>query len=272
MTIQKDPEMARAWREAEQRVVLGPALERRWAEEQATREKAELRRELELDDATIQAMIELAPEALGPMSIGRANRGALFNGVRLESSPRWKVLEPKRAWATPETLAALTRAIDRVYEAFPDSPPLFVGHLSRQSGGWIKPHRSHQSGRDADIGYYYLGEPKWYVRATSETLDRARTWVLVKALVTSGDVEYVFMDRTVQVLLHDYARTIGEDAEWLDEVFEYPSRNKRAVIRHTWGHATHLHVRFESPVAQALGERAHRQLVAARKIHRRRYY
>ena len=115
-----------------------------------------------------------------------------------------------------------------------------------------QPHRSHQSGLDADLGYYYLTGPAWFIPATAENLDVERTWTLVRALIEGGNVEYVFMDRTVQKVLAAYVQTLPHDRDRIDELFEN-EKNKQTIIKHTHGHQTHFHVRFFDHEAVALG-------------------
>jgi hypothetical protein len=89
----------------------------------------------------------------------------------------------------------------------------------------------------------------------------------LKALVREGSLEYVFVDRTVQVLLREYALGIGEPREFLDELFENPAK-KNALVRHRWGHLTHFHVRFIDPVAEKTGRRIGLRLQKPRKLKR----
>ena len=195
-----------------------------------------------------------------PQSVGRPNRGALIDGVRMEDGPEWVVVNPERAWGTEETILSLVRAIRAVNEAFPGSPKLYVGDISAEGGGYIRPHHSHQSGRDVDLGLYYAKGPAWFVRARGDNLDRARSWALVQALVRDPNVEMIFMDRSIQRLLKEYAQAIGERREWLESLFDERSAFSNRLIRHEWGHLTHLHVRFKCPEAVEAGERAHREL------------
>src|SRR5690606_20009654 len=134
------------------------------------------------------------PESLGSLSLGTPNAGALFNGVQLTEDRFFAPVDPDNAWGTQETVAYLRAAVARVHAVFPDSPPLYVGHLSARRGGPLSPHQSHQSGRDVDIGYYYKDGGRWYRRATPANLDMARTWALVRALVIESDVEMILMD------------------------------------------------------------------------------
>jgi len=209
-----------------------------------------------LDDEQLEELVLRDPSALGAMSVGAPNAGALFNGIQLEESPLWKLADPEHAWGTRESIDFVVHAIKRVNEYFPGSPILYVGDFSARSGGKLRPHQSHQSGRDVDLGYYYSTGPAWYKRATAKTLDRARTWTLLEVLLKETRVEYVFMDRSIQPLLKEYALAQGEDPEWLSRVFENP-QNRDSIVRHRWGHATHMHVRFENPTAELTARRSY---------------
>ena len=96
----------------------------------------------------------------------------------MPSDARWIPVDPTHAWGTAETIKYLTTAIDALHREFPNSHPLFIGDLSRQRGGYLQPHLSHQSGKDVDISYFYTRDPKWYARATAANLDRPRTWAM----------------------------------------------------------------------------------------------
>jgi murein endopeptidase len=214
-----------------------------------------------LTDAELVAKLKSDPQSLASMSIGQPNRGSLYNAIQMPESPLWRIAEPEHAWGTDESVASIVRAVSRVNEEYAATPLLYIGHLSSRRGGYLRPHRSHQSGRDADIGYYYSGGSGWYARATAKTLDRARTWALVKAFAADPNVEGIFIDRSVQALLREYALKAGEDAAFLDGIFESRAHKDR-LIRHEWGHVTHLHVRFRCPIAEDAGIRAGRTVAS----------
>jgi penicillin-insensitive murein endopeptidase len=119
---------------------------------------------------------------------------------------------------------------------------------------------SHQSGRDVDIGYFYLRSERWYRRGTAANLDIPKNWAFVRALVTETDVELILIDISIQQLLRDHALKRGEDPRWVKSLFSGDG-NQRPLIRHARGHATHLHVRFYNPVAQETARRAYSALV-----------
>lgn len=209
-----------------------------------------------LTDDQIGELVKSDPNALGSMSLGLPNRGMLFNAVEFPESPLWKRADPVHSWGTRESVEFIEYGIKKVNEQFPGSPALFVGDFSAHGGGRLRPHKSHQSGRDVDVGYYYLDEAVWYRRADAKNLDRARTWALLKALITHSPVEYVFMDFRIQPLLKEYALAQGEDPEWLTRVFGGTSKVGDPIVRHRPGHATHFHVRFENPTAELTARRS----------------
>lgn len=225
---------------------------------------------LALDSSTIQARLREDPTALGSVSLGRPNGGALFGAVRMPEGPHWQIVDPHHAWATRETVDYLVKAITAAHEAAPGEP-LFIGHLSRKEGGRLWPHASHQSGRDVDLGYYYLPGTRggWYQRAAKVNLDRKRTWALLRALIVHTDVEHIFISRGVQRLLREHALSIGEDADWLQSIFDHRSVHPAPLVRNVMGHTTHMHVRFFNPQAQYVGLHGH-EILAGKTRYRRR--
>jgi murein endopeptidase len=219
----------------------------------------------------IDEALKKDPASLGSMSVGATNAGALINGVQMPEGDRWTRVDPGHAWGTQETIDDLVRCIDTVNEQFPATPKLPIGHISARHGGHLSPHVSHQAGRDADVGYYYVGGERWYATARADNLDRARTWALVRAFITETDVDLILIDRSVQRLLKDYAISIGEDREWLDRLFERTG-GQRPLILHAKGHATHIHVRFYSPIAQETARRAYDLLLAHHLVEPPSYY
>lgn len=199
--------------------------------------------------------------SLGSMSVGTTNAGILINGVQAKASELYTLVSPSGAWGTSETIEYLERAIRAVHAEFPDTAPLALGDIGARHGGPLRPHISHQAGRDLDISFYYKGENRWYTRGTHENLDLARNWAFVRALIAETDVDLILLDHSIQELLKQYALDAGEDRDWVDSIF--PGKNSpHPIIRHAPGHATHFHVRFFNPIAQETGRRCYVALVA----------
>jgi hypothetical protein len=216
------------------------------------------------DPETLRRLVATDPHALASLSIGRPDAGALLNAVPVPENPLWRVLDPRRAWASEETVAFLAAAIEKVEQRYPGSPPLVIGDVSVLQGGRLGRHRSHESGRDADIGWYFLDGPAKDLRkGDAKRLDLARSWALVRAFVTETDVEHVFMDRKLQATLYHYAAASGENQQWLLGLFGSVSGRSGAIIEHERGHKTHMHVRFFNRRAQEWARAAYPFLVAA---------
>ncbi len=242
-------------------------------EEPLAREGQQLTHPLDgVSDSEIRQRLKDERDSLGSMSIGAPNKGSLLNAIQMPDDPRWVRVDKSHAWGTQETVEYLQRAIGKVYEKYPDAAPLNIGHISGPSGGFLRPHRSHQSGRDVDLGYYYKQGGHWYLRADDTSLDRERTWQLVRALITETDVRFILIDHSIQKLLREYADSIGEDQAWLDNVFKGQGTTQLPLIRHAPGHRTHMHVRFYNPIAQETARRCYAGLVALKMIKPPRHY
>lgn len=236
-------------------------------------ERAEIRSEdivpapaalLEAGDDELMARIMSDPGSLGPLSIGEAGSGRLFNAVAMPSDPRWVISAGAEAWTTTETIASLEAGIATVNELFPDTPAIRIGDCSDADGGRLKRHLSHQAGRDVDVGFYFNGgDVGHFLAGTAKNMDLPRNWALLRAWVVRTDVDVILLDTRVQRLLYKYALEIGEDKDWLDHVFQFSRGYRDALVQHVRGHKNHYHVRFYNPVAQELGRRAYPLLVKA---------
>ena len=191
--------------------------------------------------------------ALGPLSIGTPDAGLLVNPLPMPEGPLWTIRNPLETWGTQETIDYVTAAITSVNERFPDTPRVVIGDMSRPDGGRLNRHKSHQVGRDVDVGFYYeAGEADDFQQVRRGQLDLPRTWALVRAILTDTDVDRIFVDRSLISVLYRYAREEeGEDIEWLDDVFGRGER--KGIIQHERRHKDHLHVRFFNGVAQEKG-------------------
>jgi penicillin-insensitive murein endopeptidase len=137
-----------------------------------------------------------------------------------------------------------------------------VGDISRKGGGTIGQHRSHQSGRDVDIGFYIVdGEGRSslqnrFVRFDAEgrssivegvRFDDARNWALIEALLTdpAARIQKVFVASWIRARLLRFAE---------HENVAVALRTKAADVmvqpRVGSPHDDHFHVRVECPQNQ----------------------
>ncbi|MBE4751228.1 LysM peptidoglycan-binding domain-containing protein [Corallococcus sp. ZKHCc1 1396] len=206
----------------------------------------------DLSDEALAEAWKKDPTTLGSMSIGFVESGRQLNSHRVPDDKDWMVVSPESAWGTEETVNYVMAAIRAVREQYPNVPPLRVNRLSTKDGGYMRPHKSHQNGRDVDLGFYYPTAEPVRERERERYIDVAMNWALVRSLVTNTDVQLILVDKRVQKVLYDYALSIGEDKAWLDSLF---NAGFNSVIKHARRHRDHFHVRFFNARAQELGRR-----------------
>lgn len=188
-------------------------------------------------------------------SVGSPTRGSLRDARCLPSSgPGFIAFSPNRC-ATDETIAIVLYAVREVMREYPSSPPVVMGALSRPTGGRLKPHKSHRSGRDVDIGYFAVGDRplRTFTDLRSDEIDYDKTFYLMATLIATGRVDFLFVNYALQPRFVEAARRLGYDDEQIAYLFQYPrGRGARVgLIRHARGHTRHFHVRFACPQGDA---------------------
>ncbi|MCX7943253.1 MAG: penicillin-insensitive murein endopeptidase [Deltaproteobacteria bacterium] len=205
----------------------------------------------DISDEMLQQLFSENPKALGSICVGFANLGRLINGVKFPEGDAWVVVNPQKSYGTEEVIKYIITAAKAVKEKFPDAPPLRINDLSAEKGGYIRPHKSHQNGRDVDIGFYYKYDEK---DPKKKIFDLEKNWEFIKAVITKTDVQVILVDKKIQKQLYEFAKSIGENEDWLNSIF---NSNEESLIKHAKRHKGHFHIRFYSPRAQELGKRIH---------------
>lgn len=195
--------------------------------------------------------------------MGPPNEGKLVGGVRLDTSLPYVRIVPAHAtidtvWGLPSLIKMIERSAKAVAKRFPGAT-LDVGDISRKDGGDINGHHSHESGRDADIGFYAVDAAgkqlharsfiKFDASLSSPTLpgarfDLARNWLLVQSLLldSRARVSHIFIAEPLRQSLLGYARSRGvSKALWV--------RAAVAMMQPTQSlaHDDHMHVRISCP-------------------------
>jgi penicillin-insensitive murein endopeptidase len=206
-----------------------------------------------------KATTEPKTETSAPRSIGFPNKGSLVGGKRLETSETLHASREHR-WGLPILVGLIERAAARVADKHPGAI-LVVGDLSRESGGEIKGHDSHESGRDVDLGFYLSKDGEPFITEEHLVIDRegsarsksgvrfddARNWTLVESLLLDRDarVMQIFVSYHLRTRLMREARRANASAEALERA--------RAVLvapRTGQRHDDHFHVRIRCPKGQ----------------------
>lgn len=182
-------------------------------------------------------------------SYGSAHNGRLVNGEQLPTHSAYTIRSTRRAWGTNQTISNLMAGYDHMHKRYSNLPRVSIHDLSKKDGGKLKPHLSHQTGRDADIGYYHTRcgrrDCEYRVIRASE-LNAEYQWALFEYWIDNDHAEYIFMDYTLQETLYNYAKEQGVSSARLSKIFQYPRgrHTRRGIIRHEPGHQNHFHVRF----------------------------
>ncbi len=228
--------------------------------------------------ASSHSLTQLSPLYEARMSLShnwrRGASGYVLNAHQMNKSSFW-INRRFKNYGTPEMIATIKAGVQELNRRFPDAPKLIIGDLSKRYGGHFPPHLSHQSGRDADLGYFIRGNYayrlKGLTKVTRRTMDVAKTWAFLSGMLKTGLVESAFIDYQLQKVLYRYAkRDKGWTKEQLDHIFSYPAW-KGGVINHLRGHSDHMHVRFKAPLSVAAAK-SYMSTHGHRKLRPRRVY
>lgn len=205
------------------------------------------------------------------VSVGKASKGYLIDPARIPNSgvgftTRAVWIDRGARYGTDEIVELITAVGRRLHDKYPDVR-IVVGDLSTHSGaGGDAFHRSHQSGRDADVVYYFRdakGKPvepdtmhkfdkDGHARDGSGlTVDVPRTWALVKEIITApeANVQWIFCYQPLANRLLEYAESIHEPdgiVQRARETLKQPGDSAP--------HDDHLHVRvYCTPADKAFG-------------------
>lgn len=202
------------------------------------------------------AKVERALPPITGQSVGQPWRGRLKEPARLAAGKGYLIRRPERSYGTRRLVDLVKDAVGSVRRDHPKLHTLAIGDLSARRGGKITEHRSHQSGRDVDVGFYFkqvpAGYPAAFVVGTKATLDLPATWDLLVAFARTADdrggVSAIFLDYDLQGVLYEWAKDRGVSEGYLDQLFQYPDgRGGTGLVRHEAHHDDHLHVRIQCP-------------------------
>jgi len=183
----------------------------------------------------------------GGISIGRPAHGRLVRGVELPDRPDlYSRRKPEEAYGSTHAITQVMAAIIRFRHETGFTRNISIGGISKARGGRFRPHKSHQSGRDIDIRMPVIASSEGKKSISSGDIDWKLTWKLMHAFISSGEVEYIFLDHPLQKKLYKAARELGVSKEELAGWIQWPNKAKtnKGVVRHVKGHRVHFHVRI----------------------------
>ena len=197
-------------------------------------------------------------------SVGSPNEGKLVGGVKLGTADGTVRVVPAyqrgdTRWGLPALVKMLERSAKKVAKKHPGAV-LGVGDISRKNGGDIFLHRSHESGRDADIAFYVTDVrgrnflPDTFVRFEGSVesashqgvrFDVAKNWALVQAWLEdpTARVSHIFVADPLRRMLLAHAKPRVSPALY--------NRAALAMMQpsNALPHDNHFHVRISCPAA-----------------------
>jgi penicillin-insensitive murein DD-endopeptidase len=204
-----------------------------------------------------------SPYALMSLSIGTPTDGWQLRAKKLRESAQLFIQEKSQehTYGHPALVLMLYRTAKAIARQTPGSV-LLIGDLSRENGGPLYGHKSHQSGRDADVGFFVTdlkGNPTNSRRLTafdehgrardgSKVLfDDYRNWLLVQLWLkdSRAELKYVFVARHLRRRLLDFA-----EARPAFRKYAKPAASFLRQPSNSLPHDDHFHVRIACPERQ----------------------
>jgi penicillin-insensitive murein DD-endopeptidase len=208
----------------------------------------------------------LAPALRG--SVGVPHQGVVTDAVALpKTGEGYRLLRSNGVhWGNPRLVAAIQTAAARVAAERPGGAPLVIGDLAARFGGEASGHRSHRTGRDADLliyattpdgrsvpspGFVAFGPDGLAKTGDGDfvRIDVDRSWRLVRALLElpEANVQWLFYARWLEALVIEHARARDEDPElvwYAESVLLQPADSS--------SHDDHLHLRIACTPDEAI--------------------
>lgn len=197
-------------------------------------------------DPVVRAWVEQGSDADGGVpdggvGVGTPDDGWLLGAVRIPAGEAWVLRQPAYGYGTSHAVREIVRALGRYAEG--GGPRLDLGAMSKQTGGEIAEHRSHQTGRDLDIAIPRRVGYSRILPLTNRRIDWLALFRLVEALA-EVDADVIWLDYERQARLYKAVLAAGIERERVTKLLQYPMGPRSgALVRHAEGHDQHLHVR-----------------------------
>lgn len=149
---------------------------------------------------------------------------------------------PDHGYGTPELVNILRFASDYIYSKYGVTLQAF--DLSRERGGRLPPHKSHNRGLDADVGIYWYdgltyGNSQGHLKSLDEKTLQIN-WDFIKALQDEGDIKFIFWSWRYIRTMEKYVVAKCGAEEW-----ETYSSVLRGASKKVPNHPNHFHVRIK---------------------------
>lgn len=199
---------------------------------------------------TSKGIVRPINQALGYPNKGNLRNATSVLGKQKSGKTFFEIAFPERQryFSTYETAEMLSRLGEKLNSSF--NRKLEISDISKQRGGKLSPHLSHQIGMDADIGYPATSESVKFpvvVKMSNRqynpsSFSVAKTYELLKYAFSQNDlkIDRIFADRKIKQVLCEYARSKGETSGKDKDLVQSLFKN----IEHVNGHGDHFHIRM----------------------------
>jgi penicillin-insensitive murein endopeptidase len=217
----------------------------------------------ERTNAELPAQYRRSPFAMMSLSVGLPTNGWQIRAKQLKKTENLWIQDKSvpYSYGHPALVLMLHRTAKQIARQTPGSV-LLVGDLSREYGGPLAGHRSHQSGRDADVGFFVTDPKGKPVNARSlRTFDKNgrardgsglrfddyRNWLLVQLWLKDdrANLEYVFVATHLRRRLLEFAAARPAFRKYVEGAAQFLRQPSRGLP-----HDDHFHIRIACPENQ----------------------
>ncbi len=212
----------------------------------------------------LPAKFKKSPFSLMSLSVGHPNDGYQVRAKRLRQGTYIRIKSGSNSYSYghPALVLMLERSARQIARAGKPRMKMLVGDLSRKQGGPLSGHHSHQSGRDADVGFYVKdakGRSKLLSKfvafdgngkakdGSGYVFDDFRNWLLVQSWLKDdrAGISHVFVSRALRARLLRYAQSGKPYRKYVSAAAQLLKQPERASA-----HDDHFHVRISCPKRQ----------------------
>jgi penicillin-insensitive murein DD-endopeptidase len=217
----------------------------------------------ERSNSELPSQYQKSPFALMSLSVGLPNDGWQLRAKKLKNSDSLWIQDKSvpYSYGNPALVLMLYRTAKQLAREAPGSV-LLVGDLSREFGGPLTGHKSHQSGRDADVGFFVTDRNGQQLNArrlcrfdkrgvardgSGLRFDDYRNWLLVQLWLkdSRAELEHVFVASHLRQRLLDFARSRPSFRGYVQDASQFLRQPSNGLP-----HDDHFHIRIACPDRQ----------------------
>ncbi len=214
-------------------------------------------------NAELPAQYRRSPFAMMSLSVGLPTNGWQIRAKQLKMTQNLWIQDKSvpYSYGHPALVLMLHRTAKQMARQTPGSV-LLVGDLSREFGGPLAGHKSHQSGRDVDVGFF-VTDPKGrplnarQLRTFDKDgkardgsglrFDDYRNWLLVQLWLKDdrAELEYVFVASHLRRRLLAFAAARPAFSKYVEGASQFLRQPSNGLP-----HDDHFHIRIACPEKQ----------------------